>query len=76
VFDPRTTLFDELDVAVNSGHIIVTAPSDLTQNWGTGIRSRINELSFDVEVTLDDGSVWTPVRGFIYLIGDVSGGTL
>ena len=75
-YDPRTTFTDELEVTVNSGHIIVTAPAEITENWGTGIRARVNELSFDVEVTLDDDSIWTAVRGFISVIGDVTGGSL
>jgi hypothetical protein len=75
-YDPRTTFVDELEVEVNSGYIIVTAPAEITENWGTGIRSRVNELSFDVEVILEDETVWTPVRGFISVIGDVTGGSL
>ena len=75
-YDPKTSFFDELEVVVNSGHIIVTAPAEITGTWGTGIRSRVNELSFDVEITLDDDSVWTAVRGFISVIGDVTGGSL
>lgn len=75
-YDPRTTFFDELEVAVYSGYIIVTAPAEITENWGTGIRARVNELSFDVEVTLEDETIWTAVRGFISVIGDVTGGSL
>jgi hypothetical protein len=75
-YDPRTTFTDELEVTVNSGYIIVTAPAEITENWGTGIRARVNELSFDVEVTLEDDTIWTPVRGFISVIGDVTGGSL
>jgi len=75
-YNPKTSAFQELDVTVESGYIIVTADSDITSTWGTGIRARVNELSFDVEVILDDNSVWTPVRGFISVIGDVTGGSL
>lgn len=75
-YDPKTTFIDELDVTVNDGWIVVTAPAEITENWGTGIRARVNELSFDVEIILDDGNVWTAVRGFISVIGDVTGGTL
>jgi hypothetical protein len=75
-YDPRTTFFDELDVSVYSGYIILTAPAEITENWGTGIRARVNELSFDVQVTLEDDTIWTAVRGFISVIGDVTGGSL
>lgn len=75
-YNPRNSSFSELSVTVNSGWIVITAEDDVTGSWGTGIQSRVNELSFDVEVTLDDNTVWTPVRGFISVIGDVTGGTL
>lgn len=75
-YNPKTKSFQELDVTVETGYVVLTADSDITANWGTGIRTRVNELSFDLEVVLDDNSVWTPVRGFISVIGDVTGGSL
>lgn len=75
-FNPQNNSFNELDVTVNNGWIVVTAEEDLTGSWGNGIRARVNELSFDVEVTLEDNTVWTAVRGAISVIGDVTGGTL
>lgn len=76
VYDPKTNIFDDLVVTKNNGWIVLTADADATRLWGTGVRQRVNELSFDVEVILDDGSTWTPVRGFISVIGDVTGGVL
>lgn len=75
-FDPKTQILDDLLVTKNDGWIVVTAESDITEFWGTGIRQRVNELSFDIEIVLDDDSIWTPVRGFISVIGDVTGGSL
>jgi hypothetical protein len=75
-YNPKTQTFQELSVTANSGYVIITAESDITDDWGSGIRTRVNELSFDLEVTLDDNSIWTPVRGYISVIGDVTGGTL
>jgi len=75
-YDPRTNNFSEMDVTVNDGWVIITADEGVTSQWGTGIQSRVTELSFDLEVTLDDNTVWTAVRGFISVIGDVTGGTL
>lgn len=75
-YDPKAETFDDLIVTVNDGWIVVTAESDITSFWGSGIKSRVNELSFDVEVILDDNTTWTPVRGFISVIGDVTGGNL
>jgi hypothetical protein len=76
VYDPKTTIFDEISVTKNQGWIVVTATAEETGLWGTGMKSRLNELAFDVEVILNDGSVWTPVKGSISLIGDVTGGIL
>lgn len=76
VYDPKTNIFDDLVVTKNNGWVVLTADADATRLWGTGVRQRVNELSFDVEVILDDGSTWTPVRGFISVIGDVTGGVL
>lgn len=76
VYDPKAETFDDLIVTVNDGWIVLTAESDITSFWGSGIRARVNELSFDVEVILDDNTTWTPVRGFISVIGDVTGGSL
>jgi hypothetical protein len=75
-FNPRTESFDELDVSVDNGYVTVTADSDLTQLWGTGISSRVAELSFDLEVTAGVDTVWTPIIGTISVIGDVTGGRL
>lgn len=75
-YDPKANVFDDLLVIVNDGWIVITAEADITEFWGTGIKSRVNELSFDVEVVLDDNTIWTPVRGFISVIGDVTGGSL
>jgi hypothetical protein len=76
VYDPKTTIFDEISVTKNQGWIVVTATAEETRLWGNGMKSRLNELAFDVEVILNDGSVWTPVKGSISLIGDVTGGIL
>lgn len=75
-FNPQDRSFTELSVTVNDGWILITAEEDITAQWGSGIQARVNELSFDIEVLLEDNTVWTPVRGFISVIGDVTGGTL
>ena len=72
-YDRKTDTVDELDVESHSGYVIITAPSDLTANWGTAFGGVIAELNFDLEVTMDD-VVWTPVVGTISVISDVSGG--
>ena len=75
-YNPKTTSFDELDVSVGNGSVTITASSDITESWGTGVSSNVAELSFDLQVILPDGTVWTPVMGTIGVRGDVTGGTL
>jgi len=44
----------------------------MSTNWGTGYKSKVADLNFDLQVTM--GSVvWTPVSGTISVLGDVSG---
>ena len=76
VYNPKNGANNDLDITKNDGWIVVTARADLTAQWGDGIRYRANELNFDIEVTLNDGTVWTPVIGVISLIADVSGARL
>jgi hypothetical protein len=76
VYNPKNGANNDLEITKNAGWIVVTARSDLTAQWGDGIRYRANELNFDIEVTLNDGTVWTPVIGVISLIADVSGARL
>ena len=75
-YDPKTDILDELEVSVSDGYVDIIATSDITQYWGSGYSSVVGELSFDLQVTLADDTVWTPVIGFIRVIGDVSGGSL
>jgi hypothetical protein len=76
VYNPKTGARNDLEITKNSGWIVVTARADLTAQWGDGFRYRVNELNFDVEVTLADGTVWTPVVGVVSLISDISGARL
>ena len=77
-YDSKNDSFDELEVDIASpgGLITITATSDVTFNWGTGVKGKISELSFDLQVTMPDGTVWTPVLGVISVIADVTGGYL
>jgi hypothetical protein len=77
-FDPKTEEFYELEVQPSSpgGIVNIIATPDITENWGTGIRSSVAELSFDLQVTMPDDTVWTPIAGVITVVGDVTGGSL
>lgn len=73
-YDSRGDVLDELEVTPGAGYVDIVASSDITANWGIGYSSVVSELMFDLEVTIDDGTVWTPVIGTVVVLGDVSGG--
>lgn len=75
-FDPITQEFYELEVEVLSSGVNIIATPDVTENWGTGIKTIVNELSFDLEVVLPDDTIWSPIIGTIKVLGDVTGGSL
>jgi hypothetical protein len=75
-YDIREDIVDELEVISGSGYVDIIASSDITQNWGTGFRSPVSELAFDLQVITDGETVWTPVIGTITVIGDITGGSL
>jgi len=72
-YDRKTDILDELEVEPFDGYVIVTAPAEITSLWGTTYGGTVAELSFDLEITIDE-TVWTPVIGTISVIGDVSAG--
>ena len=72
-YDRKTDIVDELEVDGFSGYAVITAPAEITSQWGTTYGGIVAELSFDLEITIDD-TVWTPVVGTISVVGDVSTG--
>lgn len=75
-YDPKSDILDILEVTAGEGYVDILAPSSITENWGIGYQSVVNELSFDLQVTIDGDTVWTPVIGTISVIGDITGNTL
>lgn len=75
-YDFRGDILDELEVEPGNGYVDIVAPAEITELWGTGYGSVVAELAFDLQVTIDDDTVWTPVIGTITVLGDVSGGRL
>ena len=79
-YDPIADVLDELTVTADGSVVTVTAPADITANWGTKYKSVVAELSFDLQAVVPDGSstiTWTPVIGTICVLGDVTpGGSL
>ncbi len=79
-YDPVFNLLDDLPVTVDGSVITVTAPSEITANWGGAYKSVVAELPFDLQAVVPDGQstiTWTPVIGTICVLGDVTpGGSL
>lgn len=75
-YSKKDNVFDDLIVTLDGTDVIITAPSDLTEFWGTGIKRSVAELNFDLQVQIDRETVWTPIVGTITVIGDVTGGRL
>jgi hypothetical protein len=73
VYNKRTREFYTLDVDADDGVVTIIATPEITSQWGTGINDIVAQLDFDLEVTMDDGVVWTPVIGTISVMGDITG---
>ena len=48
-YDPVSDFLDELTVTAEGSTVTVTAPADVTANWGTKYKSVVAELSFDLQ---------------------------
>jgi hypothetical protein len=75
-YDYKGDVLDELEVVPGNGSVNIVAPASITQFWGTGYKKVVAELAFDLQVTIDNDTVWTPVIGTIKVLGDVTGGSL
>jgi hypothetical protein len=72
-YDPQSDVLDELTVTPGNGYVDILAPASLTSNWGLGYKTIVTELTFDLQVTIDNSTVWTPLIGTISVIGDITG---
>ncbi len=75
-YDFRGDVIDELEVVPGPGYVEIKASPEITSLWGSGYGSVVAELAFDLQVTIDGETVWTPVIGTISVLGDVTGGSL
>jgi hypothetical protein len=67
----------ELDTDANDNYVDITAYPVTTEEWGSGYSSVVAELTFDLEITKTNNTVWTPVIGTICVLGDTTlGGSL
>ena len=72
-YDPQSAFLDSLEVTPGEGYVDIMAPASITQFWGTGFKSVVTELTFDLQVTIDGETIWTPLIGTISVIGDITG---
>lgn len=75
-YDFRADIVDELEVTSGAGYAEINIPTEISEQWGTGFTRVVAELAFDLQVTLADDTIWTPVIGTIKVLGDVTGGSL
>lgn len=75
-YDFKGDVLDELEVVPGNGYVEIIAPPEITSLWGTGYTSVVAELAFDLQVIINNETVWTPVIGTIRVLGDVTGGSI
>lgn len=75
-YNARTDINYTLETTSSTGSVTVIADPATTEEWGTGISTKVAELTYDIQVVRPDGVVWTPVIGTIRVIGDVTGAGL
>lgn len=75
-YDFRGDVLDELEVIVSDDYIEIKASPEITSLWGEGYSSVVGELAFDLQVTIDDDIIWTPIVGTVKVYADVTGGSL
>jgi hypothetical protein len=62
-----------LDVIGSNGFATITATPEVTSEWGDGVNDVVAQLNFDLQVTIDENIVWTPIIGIVSVIGDITG---
>ena len=76
-YDASGDILDDLPVTSDGSSVTILAPASVSAYWGIGYKSVVAELPFDLQVTLEDGSIWTPIVGTVCVVGDVTpGGSL
>lgn len=79
-YDSSGDILDDIPVSIDGGTITLTAPASLTKYWGSGYKSVVAELAFDLQVTIQEtgeDTIWTPIVGTVCVIGDITpGGSL
>jgi hypothetical protein len=72
VYDIKGDTLNSLNVTTGTGYVDITATPEMTATWGTGYNAVAAELSFDLQITIDADTVWTPILGTIVVLSDVT----
>ena len=71
--DVKSNTSNELQVVAGTGYVDIIALPELTSTWGsTRPSTASSELYFDLQVTIDPETVWTPIIGTIMVIADAT----
>ena len=71
--DVKSNTSSELQVVAGTGYVDIIALPELTSTWGsTRPSTASSELYFDLQVTIDPETVWTPIIGTIMVIADAT----
>ena len=72
-YDPQSDALDSLEITPGNGYVDIMAPASITELWGLGYKTVVTELTFDLQVTIDGETIWTPLIGTISVLGDITG---
>ena len=75
-YDFKGDVLDELEVIVSENYIEIKASPEITSLWGSGYSSTVAELAFDLQITIENDIIWTPIIGTIKVYADVTRGSL
>lgn len=75
-YGAKEDVIDQLETIAGAGYVEIIAGPEITRLWGTTYSQVVAELLFDLQVIIDNQTVWTPVIGTIKVLGDVTGGSL
>ena len=71
-YNAKGEVLDELVITPGQGYVDILATPEITSTWGTGYNAVAAELSFDLQITIDVDTIWTPILGTIVVLSDVT----
>ena len=71
-YDFKGDAVDSLTVTAGVGYVDILITPEISSGWGLGYNSISAELAFDLQVTIDENTIWTPIIGTIVVLSDVT----